>query len=96
MPFLPLFQTPPVIHLQGIPPNERVAMMRGLMDLNPSFAPPQVWDSGRLYETGSGGIKELDHSQPPTRIHASRPVHALFSDRSVRPLLSFTYATPRE
>ncbi|HXC17987.1 MAG TPA: hypothetical protein VNV60_11150 [Holophagaceae bacterium] len=67
MPFLPPFQTPTVIHLKGIPPSERDAMMRGLMDLNPSFAPPQVWDSGRLFETGSGGIKELDQLQPPAR-----------------------------
>lgn len=67
MPFLPRFQTPRVIHLQGIPPSERAAMMRGLMDLNPSFAPAQVWDGGRLFETGSGGIKELDQIQPLAR-----------------------------
>jgi hypothetical protein len=67
MPFLPPLQTPTIIHLEGIPPSERVAMMRGLMDLNPSFALPQVWDGGRLFETGSGGIKELDQIQPPAR-----------------------------
>ena len=67
MPFLVPLQAPAIIHLQGIPPSERDAMLRGLMDLNPSFAPPQVWDGGRLFEVGSGGIKELDQIQPPLR-----------------------------
>lgn len=64
MPFFMPAQTPQVIHLREVPPSERDAMLRGLMDLNPSFAPPQVWDGGRLFETGSGGIRELDRIQP--------------------------------
>ncbi|MBS1785983.1 MAG: hypothetical protein JST24_11180 [Acidobacteria bacterium] len=64
MPFLVPFQTPTVISLKGIPPSERDAMMRGLMDLNPPFAPTQVWDGGRLFETDYRVIRELDRIQP--------------------------------
>lgn len=65
MPLLVPFQTPTVISLRGIPPGERDAMLRGLMDLNPSFAPPQVWDGERLFEAGCRVIRELDQIQPP-------------------------------
>lgn len=64
MPFVPPFQTPPVVRLGPLTEISREAASESFAN-PPTGALPQLWADGRLFQIGAYAIKELDRVQPP-------------------------------
>ncbi|MBS1766698.1 MAG: hypothetical protein JST05_04745 [Acidobacteria bacterium] len=60
MPFLPPQQQPVIVHLE-----ERSRLEHGISDRQSFRETAQTWDGQRLFETGYGTLREVDHLQPP-------------------------------